>query len=189
MKHVLPVVALLTVGVATLSACGAGAAAPAPSSATGQATVSAGNTKLASDDTLPAALRVPAGQKLVLDAHVEAGSQVYTCTNGAWTLLEPAAALRSGNTVLLHTKGPEWISTADGSAVTGAAIATVPTPGAVPELLLKSTANRGTGTLGAVDFVQRLNTKGGVAPAGSCAGSELKAVAYSAEYRFYAPEH
>jgi hypothetical protein len=72
--------------------------------------------------------------------------------------------------------------------VVGAAVSTVSRPGAIPELLLKSTANRGTGLFGSVDFIQRLNTKGGVAPAGSCADGAQTAVPYSADYRFYAPD-
>jgi hypothetical protein len=67
-------------------------------------------------------------------------------------------------------------------------VATAPKPGAIPELLLKSTANRGTGLFGSVDFIQRLNTEGGVAPAGSCADGTQTAVPYSADYRFYAPD-
>jgi hypothetical protein len=137
---------------------------------------------------VPAALSVPAGQKVVASMQVERGAQVYTCTNKSWTLLEPDAVLRSGSTLVLHTKGPQWISPDDGSAVVGAVASTVPKRGAIPELLLKSTTNRGTGLFGSVDFIQRLNTEGGVAPAGSCADGTQTAVPYSAEYRFYAPE-
>ena len=139
-------------------------------------------------ESVPDPLKVPAGQKLVATMQVEQGAQVYTCTNKSWTLLEPAAILRSGNTRVLHTEGPQWISPTDGSAVTGAVVSSVPRPGAIPELLLKSTANRGTGLFGSVDFIQRLKTEGGVAPAGSCVAGTQKAVSYSAEYRFYAPD-
>ena len=139
-------------------------------------------------EEVPVALSVPAGQKLVASMQVARGAQVYACTNKSWTLLEPDAILRSGSTLVLHTKGPQWISPEDGSAVVGAAVSTVSRPGAIPELLLKSTANRGTGLFGSVDFIQRLNTKGGVAPAGSCADGAQTAVPYSADYRFYAPD-
>jgi hypothetical protein len=146
-------------------------------------------TKIATvSESASAQLNVPAGQKVVATMEVEQGTQVYTCTNKSWTLLEPAAILRSGNTRVLHTKGPQWISPEDGSAVTGTVVASEPRSGAVPELLLKSTANRGTGLFGSVDFIQRLNTEGGVAPAGSCAAGTQTAVRYSAEYRFYAPD-
>jgi hypothetical protein len=139
-------------------------------------------------DSVPAQIKVPAGQKLVATMQVEQGAQVYTCTtNKSWTLLEPDAILRSGDTRVLHTKGPQWISPKDGSAVTGAVVSSVPRTGTIPELLLKSAANRGTGLFGSVDFIQRLKTEGGVAPAGSCVAGTQKAVPYSAEYRFYAP--
>jgi hypothetical protein len=137
--------------------------------------------------TIPPQLAVPAGQKLVAAMDVQQGSQVYTCANGAYTLLEPAAVLQSGDQLVLHTRGPVWVSTNDGSAVVGAVVASVPRPGAVPELLLKSTTNRGTGLLGNVDYVQRLETVGGVAPAGTCTAGSQVAVAYHAQYRFYAP--
>jgi hypothetical protein len=136
---------------------------------------------------IPPQLAVPAGQKLAATMDVERGSQVYTCTNGAYTLLEPAAVLRSGEALVLHTRGPEWVSANDGSAVVGAVAASVPRPGAVPELLLKSTANRGSGLLGKVDFVQRLETVGGVAPSGTCTDGGQVAVPYHAQYRFYVP--
>lgn len=174
---VLPAVALL--GLAALALSGATPAEP-------PVTV-AHHGPVAAPATVPDELRVPDGQALVLVAHVDQGAQVYTCTSGAWALLEPAAVLDSATTQILHTAGPKWVSTADGSAVTGSAVASVPNPGAVPQLLLKSTSNRGTGTLGAVDYIQRLRTSGGVAPAGACTDGALQAVAYSAEYRFYAP--
>ena len=137
---------------------------------------------------LPPPLAVPAGNRLTssLDG---SGVQVYQCVKGQWTLLQPAAILtEDGKPVGLHFKGPVWVSTVDGSEVGAAPVATVTQSGAIPELLLKSTANRGTGLFGSVDFIQRLNTKGGVAPAGSCADGAQTAVPYSADYRFYAPD-
>jgi hypothetical protein len=139
-------------------------------------------------ESVPNSLRVPGGHKIVATMQVEQGAQVYTCTNTSWTLLEPAAILRSGDTRVLHTRGPQWISPEDGSAVNGATVSSVPGHGAIPQLLLKATANRGSGVFGSVDFIQRLKTEGGVAPAGSCTAGTQKAVSYSAEYRFYAPD-
>ncbi|MTD54476.1 DUF3455 domain-containing protein [Amycolatopsis pithecellobii] len=178
MKFVLPVVALLGVGALALPGLPGGSPATAPASAA--------NTRIGAV-AVPGELRVPDGHRLVLTAHVDEGSQVYSCTNQAWALLEPAAVLDATSTQVLHTAGPKWIATADGSAVTGTTVASVPTPGAVPQLLLKSTGNRGAGVFGSVDYVQRLDTVGGVAPAGACTDGALDAVPYSAEYRFYAP--
>jgi hypothetical protein len=142
---------------------------------------------VADNATVPAQLTVPPGQQLVASLSVDHGSQVYTCARGVWTLKEPAAVLKSDSQEFLHTAGPQWISTEDGSAVTGAASATVNIPGAVPELLLKASSHRGTGLLGSVSYIQRLDTRGGVAPAGACTDGALQAVGYSANYRFYAP--
>jgi hypothetical protein len=136
---------------------------------------------------IPPQIAVPAGQKLAVKMDVERGSQVYTCTNGAYTLLEPAAVLTAGSQLVLHTRGPEWVSANDGSAVVGAVVASVPRSGAVAELLLKSTADRGTGLLGNVDYVQRLATVGGLAPTGTCSSGNQVAVPYRAQYRFYVP--
>jgi uncharacterized protein DUF3455 len=139
----------------------------------------------ADEITVPSQLAVPPGQQLIATLNVDHGSQVYTCKNGAWVLKEPAAVLKSGSEEALHTAGPQWISTNDGSAVTGTTSATVQVKGAVPELLLTGSANRGKGIFGTVDFIQRLNTHGGVAPSGTCTDGAQQAVGYSAQYRFY----
>ncbi len=63
-----------------------------------------------------------------------------------------------------------------------------PDPGAIPWLLLRATSNQGDGVLGQVAFIQRLETRGGVAPAGTCdpAADATVAVPYRARYVFYA---
>jgi hypothetical protein len=137
---------------------------------------------------VPLQLAVPAGNKLVATFPAE-GVQVYQCTDNAWTLLEPAATLRHGNeTVALHSRGPVWVSTRDGSAVNAAAVpgASVPHANAIAELLLKSTANRGDGVFGKVTYVQRLATRGGLAPASPCAAGAQTSSPYEAIYAFYA---
>lgn len=60
-------------------------------------------------------------------------------------------------------------------------------PGAVPELLLKAESTRGDGVFGKVSYVQRLSTKGGVAPAGGCREGAQTSVHYEALYTFSAP--
>ncbi|MFF3656755.1 DUF3455 domain-containing protein [Streptomyces olivochromogenes] len=139
----------------------------------------------------PAALKVPDGNRLT-GVFSAAGVQTYTCTDGAWKLLEPAATLwarndRSHRPVALHSRGPVWVSTVDGSAVNAAAIANSPKTGTIPELLLQSTATRGTGVFAGVSYVQRLNTHGGVAPTTACTGTDQISVRYSATYAFYKP--
>lgn len=138
--------------------------------------------------TVPPELTVPAGYKLVAELPVDHGSQIYTCANGAWTFLEPAAVLRSWHVQALHSKGPIWISPTDGSSVTAAVTASLSTQGTIPQLLLKSTANRGDGLFGNVSYIQRLNTSGGLAPTGSCSNGAIKAVEYRADYFMYVPQ-
>jgi Protein of unknown function (DUF3455) len=144
---------------------------------------------------VPAAIQVPSGQ-VVLEVAGK-GVQVYDCKPSAtdpgeltWTFREPAAVLhgRGGHTVGIHYRGPTFESF-DGSSVTGTLQASVPAPvpGAVPWLLLRAVANQGDGVLAGVDYVQRLDTRGGAAPAGTCdpATDSTVAVPYRAHYVFY----
>jgi hypothetical protein len=134
---------------------------------------------------LPPALVVPAGNRLTssLDG---SGVQVYQCVKAKWTLLQPAAILTAeGKPVGLHFKGPVWVSTVDGSEVGAAPVATVNREGAIPQLLLKADQNHGQGIFSKVTYVQRLQTTGGVAPAGSCTEGSQQAIRYSALYRFW----
>ncbi|GAB3156939.1 DUF3455 domain-containing protein [Amycolatopsis sp. NPDC004378] len=134
---------------------------------------------------VPDAIKVPAGN-VALASYPAEGVQIYGCTAGAWTLLQPAAVLsKHGRPVALHSKGPVWTSIVDGSTVGAAAVANAPRAGAIPELLLKANLNTGDGIFGKVTYVQRLNTRGGVAPAGTCTDGAQTAVRYSADYAFW----
>jgi hypothetical protein len=143
-----------------------------------------------SDAQVAPTVQVPAGNKFVAKFYAK-GVQTYTCTAGAWKGLEPAATLadRFGRAVGLHSRGPIWVSTTDGSAVEAAPVdgARNEVPGAVPELLLKAKSTRGTGVFAGVSYVQRLATKGGVAPAGGCTEGAQTSVHYEALYTFSAP--
>ncbi len=147
--------------------------------------------------SVPAAIQVPAGQKVVLDV-VGKGVQIYDCRPSAtdpnvlaWTFREPAAVLygHGRRPVGIHFRGPTFESF-DGSSVVGTlqASAPAPDPGAIPWLLLRATSIQGDGVLAQVDFIQRLETRGGVAPAGTCdpAADATVAVPYRARYVFYA---
>src|SRR6202167_3151908 len=124
---------------------------------------------------IPDAVKVPSGNKLAgsFEGH---GVQIYQCTNNAWTLLQPAAIISdNGKPIALHSKGPVWVSTIDGSSVAAAPMpnAAVAHDDAAPELLLKATENHGAGLFGSVTYVQRLATRGGLAPKDACtAGAE-----------------
>ncbi len=143
-----------------------------------------------SDVRVAPAVQVPAGHKVVAKLYAK-GVQTYSCTAGAWKGLEPAATLadRLGRAVGLHSRGPIWVSTADGSAVEAAPVegARNDVAGAVPELLLKARSTRGKGVFEGVSYVQRLSTRGGVAPAGACQEGEQTSVKYEALYTFSAP--
>ena len=146
--------------------------------------------------TVPEPIQVPAGQKVVLDVTGK-GVQIYDCKPSAanpamdaWTFREPAAVLSGhrGRPVGIHFVGPTFESF-DGSAVVGARPKSVqPDPTAIPWLLLEADANRGDGVLSQVGYIQRLETRGGVAPAGACDPAEdaTVAVPYRARYVFYA---
>jgi hypothetical protein len=130
---------------------------------------------------------VPSGNKLAGSFEGD-GVQIYQCTNNSWTLLQPAAIISdNGNPIALHSKGPVWISTIDGSAVSATPVPNgmVNQDAAIPELLLKATENHGAGQFGSVTYVQRLATKGGLAPKGPCADGIRVSVQYSAFYLFY----
>jgi Protein of unknown function (DUF3455) len=141
---------------------------------------------------VPPELTPPAGQKLVLTA-LGTGAQVYDCnaTTGRWTFREPVATLhRRGRTIGIHYVGPTW-ELFDGSKVTATAKVNVLAPNPakdIPWLLLQATSNAGSGVLSKVDWIQRLFTKGGVAPDGGvCDPAEdtTVGVPYTAVYAFY----
>jgi hypothetical protein len=141
---------------------------------------------------VPAELRVPAGYERVLKTE-GLGVQVYDCADGAWKLREPAAEIvdRRGNrTVAIHYLGPTWQSVRDGSKVVGTAKARRDAPNPlhdIPWLLVQATSSVGPGELAVVAYIQRLDTVGGVAPAGPCATGRSTSVPYRATYDFWAP--
>lgn len=145
----------------------------------------------------PKDLRPPANEQFVLQVHAK-GDQVYSCkADGgqfAWTLKAPEARLfeKSGKPFGKHFAGPSWEAN-DGSRVTGKAVANAPSPDvdSVPWLLVTVTSRTGEGVLAHVTSIQRVNTKGGKAPASGCdaahAEREYRAP-YSADYVFFAPK-
>lgn len=142
---------------------------------------------------IPSELQVPAGHRLVLSA-LGRGVQVYDCPAGAWVFREPAAAiLRGKQTVAVHYAGPTWQSVKDGSKVVARpeperrVVVPAPHPERdIPWLRLETTGT-GPGLFGQVDYVQRLETRGGVAPTGTCQAGASVAVPYTATYNFWAP--
>ena len=149
---------------------------------------------------LPEAVRVPAGQK-VLMATTGVGELTYECREKKdmagqheWAFVGPTATLFSADrkTVGKYYAGPTW-EAADGSKVTGKQVAIAPSgPGNIPLQLVKvepaTMTTAGNGAMTGVSYIQRLNTQGGVAPSTACdmaSKGRRQQVAYQADYVFY----
>jgi len=148
----------------------------------------------ANADQEPAELRPPANEQVLLQVHAE-GDQIYSCKSDgsqfSWTLKAPEAQLYSkdGKSFGKHFAGPSWKAN-DGSQVNGKAVASVPSPdgNSIPWLLVTVVSHSGDGVLAHVTSIQRINTKGGKAPANGCdathGGQDVR-VPYSADYVFF----
>ena len=146
---------------------------------------------------VPEALRAPANEQLLVQVHAK-GEQIYSCKvdgpQAGWTLKAPEAQLfeKDGKAFGKHFAGPSWEAN-DGSRVVGKAAANVASPDvdAIPWLLVKVVSHAGEGVLAQATSIQRINTKGGKAPASGCdaahAGQEVR-VPYSADYLFFSPK-
>jgi len=138
---------------------------------------------------VPGDLAVRDGNKVFLVGHA-VGVQIYTCTGAAWTLVAPRATLYgdNGKPVATHFAGPTW-QAKDGSTVVGSVVKKVTVDAtAIPWLKLSaaSTALGADGDrLAHTTFVQRVNTAGGLAPAGACTAGATAEVPYTADYTFW----
>ena len=146
--------------------------------------------------TLPESVRVPAGISQKMWA-VGRGELTYECREkkdmaGAheWAFVGPMATLYGADkkAVGKYYAGPTWEAT-DGSRITGKQLAVSPaSPGNIPLQLVKAEPAMGIGAMQGVAYVQRLNTRGGVAPSEPC-GTAMKGqrqqVSYAADYVFY----
>jgi len=145
----------------------------------------------------PQQIQPPANEQLLLQVRAK-GDQVYTCKEDidryAWMLKAPDAQLfdKDGKPFGKHYAGPSWEAN-DGSKIVGKAAANAPSPDAnsIPWLLVTVVSRSGEGSLARVTSIQRLNTKGGKAPASGCdeahTAQEIR-VPYSADYLFFAPK-
>ncbi len=129
-------------------------------------------------------------------ASVVRGAQIYACTKQpdgtfAFTQDNVSASLEHGIAHFFAKSGPagppEWRAP-DRSAVTGTVLTkTANGAGNIAELDVATTqAGRPTGMLAGTDEILRLNTVGGVAPAGKCDPAAQPTVAspYHADYMF-----
>jgi hypothetical protein len=148
------------------------------------------------NETLPAAVRVPAGESQKLWT-AGSGQIDYECREKRdmagqheWVFVAPMASLKDANGRSLgkYYGGPTWEAD-DGSKVTGKQLAVAPAAaGSIPLQLVKAEPAMGSGVMQGVTYIQRLNTKGGVAPSAPCTVSSLGArqqVPYEADYVFY----
>ncbi|PPK71798.1 uncharacterized protein DUF3455 [Methylobacter tundripaludum] len=143
----------------------------------------------------PEQIKAPAGYSPVLTAHAK-GDQIYQCALNkgeyAWETQAPDAKLfdAKGNIVGNHSAGPLW-EYKEGSRVVGRVVNKVDmAPGkAISWLLVEVVSHQGDGLFSNVDFINRVNTQGGLPPAAGCDANHLggeKRVAYTADYVFYA---
>lgn len=189
-------VAAAAVSASILSASGAAAATPDATAAGAQ---SAGVTP---NGTLDPRIQVGSGFKIVASLR-GVGKQIYDCkADGKFALREPAAGLFTsrGIPAAIHGRGPFWTNF-DGSRVDGLPLdptsASVPSPDPAPpapaknipwlKLAATPTPNT-TGVFSNVKFIQRIDTRGGVAPATCTAPNTTLAVDYVANYVFWAPQ-
>ncbi|WP_099344027.1 MULTISPECIES: DUF3455 domain-containing protein [unclassified Actinoplanes] len=195
----------VTIGAVTFDASAAETAAPAPvaadaAAAGGPAEAAAGAPAAAQLKAVPPLvtavpkdIRPPDGSQPIGAFVVTAGTQNYTCvvpagaTTGGYTGNSvPEAQLLGTGGRIHHFAGPSWQSERDGSLVTATKTAALPPrAGAIPELLLQVKTHSGSGILDRADYINRLYTSGGVAPATGCTAGQTVSVPYKALYVFW----
>ena len=132
-------------------------------------------------DSLPDAVKVPAGHRVAMET-VGVGEITYECKAKAqspaqmaadqyeWVFAGPKAAL------LQHLQPATQLAVAPAGA------------GNIPLQLVKANPAMGQGAMTGVTHIQRVATKGGVAPALPCASGnagQKQVVAYQADYIFW----
>lgn len=134
-------------------------------------------------------IQVPPGNKVSFHTYA-LGVQVYRWNGTNWAFVGPVANLFADDNyrgqVGTHYGGPTWESNS-GSRVIGARVAgCTPDTTAIPWLLLETVTTDGPGIFNSVTYIQRVNTRGGLAPStpGTFVGEEAR-VPYTTEYYFY----
>ncbi len=150
-----------------------------------------------SQAALPATVQVPVGNKVSMET-VGVGEITYECRVKAatagefeWVFVGPDARLldRSGKQVGKYYGPPATWESMDGSKLTAVQLAVAPNvAGSIPLQLVKANPAMGTGAMQGVTFIQRVDTRGGVAPATPCTAATVNSkqiVKYQADYIFY----
>lgn len=155
------------------------------------------SAKSFSQDSLPAAVQVPAGNKVTMET-VGKGKIWYECKakkdvagQFGWVFGGPDAGLwdRSGKSVGKYYGPPATWESNDGSKLTATQVAVAPAgAGNIPHQLVKANPAMGDGAMMGVTYIQRVATKGGVAPSSTCDAGNAGAketVNYQADYIFW----
>ncbi len=178
-------IALISAAAATLAAC-----ASSPMQMSSMA-------KPYDQAMLPPAVQVPAGHRVAMET-VGAGDITYECRAKAnmagqheWVFVGPDAKLmaRGGQPIGRYYGPPATWENMDGSKVTATQVAVAPAAaGSIPLQLVKANPAMGNGAMTGVTYIQRVATRGGVAPAMACGAANMGAkqvVQYQADYIFY----
>ena len=150
-----------------------------------------------SQDSLPDAVKVPAGNKVAMET-VGVGEITYECRDKAnapgmteWVFVGPKAVLndRSGKQVGTYYGPPATWESMDGSKLTATQLAVAPSgAGNLPYQLVKANPAMGAGMMLGVTHIQRVALKGGVAPSTMCSAANKgskEIVKYQADYIFW----
>ncbi|MDB5743840.1 MAG: hypothetical protein JWR68_2155 [Polaromonas sp.] len=150
-----------------------------------------------SQASLPPAVQVPTGNKVAMET-MGSGDITYQCSakkdmadQFEWVFVGPDAKLmdRSGKQVGKYYGPPATWESMDGSKLTATQVAVAPNgTGNIPSQLVKGNPAMGSGAMNGVTYIQRVNTRGGVAPAAPCTSATAGAkqvVQYQADYIFY----
>ena len=133
-------------------------------------------------------LAAPEGSTLLLHAF-GIGFQVYHWNGTSWGAPTPDATIYADagghGQIATHFAGPSWQSNSGSKVVGTVANRCTVDPNSIQWLSLTAVAS-GNGILARVNFIQRLNTAGGLAPAtpGTVVGEEARQP-YTADYLFY----
>ncbi len=149
--------------------------------------------------SLPADIRVPAGNVVVLQAQGR-GDLLYECQavrrtpfEYTWLLRNPSLQLQDGRgNVVTYYPGTRsrWVHS-DGSEVIAREFVEVSlSSGNMPLLRAKADPTEGRGALENVSYIQNLRNQGGVVTGKSCTAAALgmrMSVPYEADYVFWRP--
>lgn len=139
-------------------------------------------------------IAVGEGFKLIFHVYAK-GVQIYRWTGTAWVLDAPRASLFAEENyfgeVGTHYAGPHWESKSGSKVKAARVLGTGCTPdsSAIAWLLLKKVETSGAGIFANVEYIQRTNTAGGLAPAQPGSLNEIREIPYTAEYYFYRAEN